>query len=91
MVWGEGMLDAFERVGWGGLLIDADGCVIGLNGEARRHVGREIALIQGQIAATHRPANAELSVSSPALYQQKTSRRARRKAPYCCRVQTHVR
>jgi DNA-binding CsgD family transcriptional regulator len=60
MVWGEGMLDAFERVGWGGLLIGGDGCVIGLNGEARRHVGREIALTQGQITARHRPSNAEL-------------------------------
>jgi DNA-binding CsgD family transcriptional regulator len=60
MVWGEGMLDAFECVGWGGLLIGGDGCVIGLNGEARRHVGREIALTQGRITATHRPSNAEL-------------------------------
>jgi DNA-binding CsgD family transcriptional regulator len=60
MRWGEGMLDAFERAGWGGLLIGADGCVIGLNGEARRQVGREIALGQGRIAAMHRPANAEL-------------------------------
>jgi DNA-binding CsgD family transcriptional regulator len=60
MIWGEGMLDAFERVGWAALLISADGCVIGLNGEARRHVGREIALIQGQITATHRTANAAL-------------------------------
>src|SRR5262245_31669719 len=35
----EGMLDAFQRVGWGALLIDADGRVISLNDEARRHVG----------------------------------------------------
>jgi DNA-binding CsgD family transcriptional regulator len=41
-------------------LIGADGCVIGLNGAARRHVGREITLIQGRIAATHGPAVAEL-------------------------------
>jgi DNA-binding CsgD family transcriptional regulator len=41
-------------------LIGADSSVIGLNGEARRHVGREIALIHGQIAATHRSTNAEL-------------------------------
>jgi DNA-binding CsgD family transcriptional regulator len=60
MVWAEGMLDAFERVGWGALLIGADGCVISLNDEARRHVGSEITLAQGQIAATHRTANAEL-------------------------------
>jgi DNA-binding CsgD family transcriptional regulator len=58
--WAEGMLDAFERVGWGALLIGADGCVISLNDEARRHVGSEITLAQGQIAATHRTANAEL-------------------------------
>jgi hypothetical protein len=60
MVWTEGMLDAFERVGWGALLIGADGRVINLNGEARRHVGSEITLAQGQIAATHRTSNAEL-------------------------------
>jgi hypothetical protein len=60
MVWAEGMLDAFERVGWGALMIGADGCVISLNDEARRHVGSEITLAQGQIAATHRTANAEL-------------------------------
>src|SRR5262245_516202 len=60
MVWGEGVLDAFECVGWGALLIDADGCVIDLNSEAQRHVGNGIALAQGRVAATHRPANAEL-------------------------------
>jgi DNA-binding CsgD family transcriptional regulator len=60
MVWAEGMLDAFERVGWGALLIGADGRVISLNGEAGRHLGSEITLAQGQIAATHRIANAEL-------------------------------
>ncbi|MFL5047022.1 MAG: helix-turn-helix transcriptional regulator [Xanthobacteraceae bacterium] len=54
------MLDAFERVGWGALLIAADGRVISLNGEARRHVGSAITIAQGQIAATHRTANAEL-------------------------------
>jgi DNA-binding CsgD family transcriptional regulator len=60
MVWGEGALDAFEHVGWGGILLDADGGVIRLNNEARRHVGREITLSKGQVAATHRSANAEL-------------------------------
>src|SRR5437762_658379 len=60
MAWAEGMLDAFERVGWGALLIGADGRVISLNGEARRHVGSAITIAQGQIAATHRTANAEL-------------------------------
>jgi hypothetical protein len=28
MVWAEGMLDVFERVGWGALLIGAEGRVI---------------------------------------------------------------
>ena len=60
MIWTDGMLDAFERVGWGALLIGADGSVIGLNREARRHVGRDIALSKGQIATMHRPANADL-------------------------------
>src|SRR5215813_9118310 len=60
MLWADGMLDAFERVGWGALLIGADGSVIELNDEAHRHVGRDIALSKGQIATTHRPANAEL-------------------------------
>jgi DNA-binding CsgD family transcriptional regulator len=56
----EGMLDAFEHVGWGALLIDVDCRVIGLNDEARRHVGSKIKIAQGRIAATHRIANAEL-------------------------------
>src|SRR5215211_2736556 len=60
MVWAEGMLDAFERVGWGALLIDAQGRVISLNIEAGRQVGSVITIVQGQIAATHRTANAEL-------------------------------
>src|SRR5262245_27624671 len=60
VVWAEGVLDAFECVGWGGLLIGADGCVISLNREAQRHLGSGIALTQGRVAATHRPANALL-------------------------------
>ena len=59
-MWAEGVLDAFECVGWGGLLIGADGCVISLNREAQRHLGSGIALTQGRVAATHRPANALL-------------------------------
>jgi DNA-binding CsgD family transcriptional regulator len=62
MIWGEGALDAFEHLGWGGILLDADGRVIGLNSEARRHVGREITLSKCQVAATHRSANVELQV-----------------------------
>ena len=85
MVQGKGMLDAFERVGWGGILIGGDGCVIGLNGEARRHVGLELAVTQGHITASHRPSNAELQ---RLIYQEKT---ARRETPYCCSAQTHVR
>src|SRR5262245_1228827 len=57
---GEGMLDAFECVGWGSLLIGADGRVAGLNAEAQRHVGSGIALSGGHISAIYRPANAEL-------------------------------
>src|SRR5438270_9131353 len=60
MAWAEGMLDAFQCVGWGGLLISADGCVISLNQEARRHLGNGIILAQGRIAATDRSANPEL-------------------------------
>src|SRR5262245_61725532 len=60
MIWAEGMLDAFDRVGWGALLIGAQGRVISLNTEAGRHVGSEITISQGQISATHRTANAEL-------------------------------
>jgi DNA-binding CsgD family transcriptional regulator len=60
MIWGEGALDAFEHVGWGGILIDAEGGVIGLNKEAQRHVGREVTLTNGQVTATHRSANTEL-------------------------------
>src|SRR5262245_21437735 len=60
MTWAEGMLDAFEHVAWGALLIGADGRVIGLNDEARRHVGSGIKIAQGRIVATHRTANVEL-------------------------------
>src|SRR5829696_7980744 len=60
MLWAEGMLEAFERVGWGALLISADGGVISLNGAARRHIGSDITIAQGQIVATDRGANAEL-------------------------------
>ena len=56
----EGMLDAFDRAGWGALLIGAQGRVMSLNGQAARHVGCEITISHGQIAATHRTANAEL-------------------------------
>src|SRR5262245_14417513 len=61
MAWAEGMLDAFERVGWGALLIGAEGRLITLNREARRHVGSEILIAQGRVAAKHRAANAELT------------------------------
>src|SRR4051812_13323139 len=54
------MLDAFERAGWGALLVGADGRVISLNDEAGRHVGSEITIVQGQIAAANRTANTEL-------------------------------
>jgi len=60
MVWTDGMLDAFERVGWGALLVGAEGRVISLNAEAGKHIGSEITIAQGQIAATHRTANVEL-------------------------------
>src|SRR5262245_45022401 len=60
MAWAEGMLDAFDRVGWGALLISAQGRVISLNTEAGRHVGSVFTIVQGQIAATHRSANAGL-------------------------------
>jgi len=60
MIRAEGMLNAFERVGWGALLIDADGRMISLNDEARRHVGSRIKIAQGRIVATHRTANVEL-------------------------------
>src|SRR5262245_32696166 len=60
MTGSQGMLDAFEGVGWGALLIGADGRVISLNGKARRHVGRAITIAQGDIAATDRTASAVL-------------------------------
>ena len=60
MIWAEGMLDAFERVGWGALLIGAQGRLISLNTEAGRHVGCAITISHGHIGATHRTANAEL-------------------------------
>jgi DNA-binding CsgD family transcriptional regulator len=60
MAWGEGALEAFEHVGWGGILLDADGNVVAINNEARRHLGRDITLSKCQVAAAHRLANAEL-------------------------------
>ena len=73
MRWAEGMLDAFERVGWGALLIGAEGRIIGLNREAERHVGSEILIAQGQIAAKHRTANAELKARIATIVSGKQS------------------
>jgi DNA-binding NarL/FixJ family response regulator len=71
MRWAEGMLDAFERMGWGALLIDGEGRLISLNREARRHVGNEISIAHGQVAAKDRTANAELKDRIAAILSAK--------------------
>src|SRR5262249_23032530 len=60
MVWTDGMLDAFERVGWGALLVGAEGRVISLNAEAGKNIGGESTTAEGQMGATHRTGNVEL-------------------------------
>ena len=57
---GDGMLDAFEQMGCGGILIDFLGRALRLNGKARRHVGNGIALACGQVTASERGADASL-------------------------------
>jgi hypothetical protein len=63
MAWSEGVLDAFEHAGWGGILLDADGGVINLNAEAQRHVDSKIVLTAGRITATERSASVGAAAS----------------------------
>ena len=56
----EGMLDAFEQMGCGGILIDFLGRTLRLNGKARHHLGNGITLVHGQVAASDREANTAL-------------------------------
>ena len=56
----QGMLDAFDAMSCGALLLDRSGCVIRANTRAQGHFGRGLALTHGQLSANHRPANAEL-------------------------------
>lgn len=57
---GQGMLDAFEQMGCGGILIDFLGRVLRLNRTAQRHVGNGVALVHRQVMASDREANAAL-------------------------------
>ena len=57
---GQGMLDAFDLMGCGGVLIDLLGRVIRLNAKAQAHLGHGITLAHGQVLASHGPSNAAL-------------------------------
>src|SRR5467141_3820844 len=52
----EGMLDAFEQLGYGAVLVDHDGHVLELNDEAKRHLGLSIQIVRGQLTASDRVA-----------------------------------
>jgi DNA-binding CsgD family transcriptional regulator len=56
----QGMLDAFDQMSCGGVLINVVGRAIRLNSRAQRHIGRGLTLAYGQLTASHRDANAAL-------------------------------
>jgi DNA-binding CsgD family transcriptional regulator len=56
----EGMLDAFEWLGYPALLLGRDGAVIAYNRGARAHLGSTIQVINGQLAARDRAAKEQL-------------------------------
>ena len=52
----EGMLDAFEWLGYAALLLGRDGAIIGYNNGARERLGSTIQVVNGQLAARDRAA-----------------------------------
>ena len=55
-----GMLDAFERMAFGGMLIDPFARVLHMNAQAERHLGDAIRLDKGRLVARHRESDAKL-------------------------------
>lgn len=55
----EGMLDGFERMGCGGVLLDRLGRVVRLNPRAQRHMG-SLLVTRGELRASDRGANVAL-------------------------------
>ena len=56
----DGMLSAFDWLGYGAVLVGRDGHVIDLNSEARRHIGSSLQVVRGQLAARDRQAKGRL-------------------------------
>jgi DNA-binding CsgD family transcriptional regulator len=56
----EGVLDAFDLLNCGGILIDVVGKAIRLNARAQQKIGRGLSLVQDHLTASHRGANAAL-------------------------------
>jgi DNA-binding CsgD family transcriptional regulator len=56
----EGMLDAFDWLGYPALLLGRDGAIIGYNSGAREHLGSTIQVVNGQLAARDRAAKEQL-------------------------------
>jgi DNA-binding CsgD family transcriptional regulator len=56
----EGMLDAFEEMGCGGILIDFSGRVLRFNRKVQQHLGRGIGLAHRQVAASDHESNTAL-------------------------------
>lgn len=54
---GEGMLEAFDRLGCGAFLLDQDGKAIRLNAEARQLLGNGLSLERGRLAANAQSTN----------------------------------
>lgn len=48
-----GMLEAFDRMGAGGILIDAQGRALRLNSSVRPHIGRGLTIERGQVCASY--------------------------------------
>ena len=55
-----GMLDAFDRMAFGGILIDPFARVLRMNLHAERHINKAIRLVKGRLVALHREFDANL-------------------------------
>lgn len=56
----EGMLEAFDHLGYGAILVDRDGQVLELNDEARSHLGLSFQIVRGRLTASDRTAKERL-------------------------------
>lgn len=72
----KGMLDGFDQLGCGGVLLDALGSVVCLNLTARGYMGAGIVVSHGQFLSEHRSANAALQRLIRSVLQPRPPREA---------------